>query len=261
MSIDSSHWYRRDGAPAYEVPNKSGGGMRSTTLRDARALGLVPSVTTVLKVAPKEALEAWKVRQGILAALTLTRAEGESDDAFLGRVLEDSRAQAKAAAEEGNRIHDAIERSFAGQVVPEIYREHVAATHAELARLFPGVTDWVSEQSFAHESGFGGRVDLHSPSTGIVVDFKGKDFGPDDERKFNHDQHWQLGGYRLGLRLRPGAVGANIFVSRTHPGLVHGHVWRAEEIDEGEHMFVACLTFWKSIKRFDPGFTSTAEAA
>jgi hypothetical protein len=261
MSIESNHWYDRAGRPAYEVPNKSCGGMRSTTLRDARALGLVPSVTTVLKVAPKEALEAWKRKQCVLAALTLPRIEGESEDDLMRRIEQDAGAQAKAAAEEGNRIHDAIERSFAGQVVPEVYREHVAATHTELARLFPHVDDWVSEQSFAHESGFGGRVDLHSPSTGIVVDFKGKDFGPDDERKFNHDQHWQLGGYRLGLRLRPGAVGANIFVSRTHPGLVHGHVWRAEEIDEGEHMFLACLTFWKAIKRFDPGFASIAVAA
>ena len=48
---------------------------------------------------------------------------------------------------------------------------------AELRRLFPDVDDWRAEDSFGHESGFGGKVDLHSPSTGIVVDYKGKDAG------------------------------------------------------------------------------------
>lgn len=261
MSIDSQHWYDRAGRPAYEVPNKSSGGMRSTTLRDARALGLVPSVTTVLSVKAKPALEAWKVRQGILAALTLPRVDGEAEADYLRRIDEDARAQAKAAAEEGNRIHDAIERSFAGQIVPEVYREHVAGTHAELARLFPGVTDWVSEQSFAHEIGFGGKADLHSPSTGIIVDFKGKDFGPESDRKFAFDQNEQLGGYRLGLRLRRGAAGANLFVSRTHPGLVHGHAWKPEEIDAGERVFLACLSLWKAVKGFDASFAQTSEAA
>ena len=104
---ETGHWYARDGSPAYYETNG-----RGTTLRDARKLNLLPSVTTVLGVLAKPALTSWLVRQGILAALTGTRQPDEADDAYIARVTADSKAQAKAAADEGSRIHDACERLF-----------------------------------------------------------------------------------------------------------------------------------------------------
>src|SRR5690606_5641932 len=112
--VESGHWYDRNGRPCYQQTTGKGG-VRATDLRDGRKLGLVPSVTTVLSVLAKPALETWKVKQGILAALTLPRNPYESDDAYLARVLEDSREQAKAAAEEGTRIHDACECAMRGE--------------------------------------------------------------------------------------------------------------------------------------------------
>src|SRR5690242_8914980 len=201
MSADSGHWYKRDGSPCYELPTKQGG-TRGVNLRWDRHLGLVPSVTTVLQVVAKPQLEVWKVRQGILAALTLTRNPDECDDDYLARVMEDSKAQAKAAAEEGTRIHDAIEQSFNGGWVPDAYLPHVEATRAKIAELFPDIHDWVAEASFAHTDGFGGKVDLHSPSTGIVIDYKGKDGDFSDGKKLAYDQHYQLAAYQRGLCLR-----------------------------------------------------------
>src|SRR6185312_12287386 len=226
---------------------------RSVTLRDARKVGAVPSVTTVLQVMAKPALEAWKVRQGILAALTLTRADDEPDDAYLARVLADSNAQAKAAAEEGKRIHDAIEQGMRGRCVLDAYVPHVDAVRARLAELFPGVTDWTAEQSFAHASGFGGKVDLHSPSTGIVVDYKGKDGDFTDGKKLAYDQHYQLAAYQHGLSL-PANVCANLFVSRTHPGCVAHHVWTVDDIRDGLGIFLDALSLWKRMRRYEPSF-------
>ncbi len=171
---DSGHWYTRDGAPAYRQVTRAGG-FRGTDIRDAKRLGLTPSVTTVLSLLAKPALTNWMVDQGILAALTLPRAPGEPEEAFLRRVKEDSRAQGKAAAEEGSRIHDACEMSMKGREFPPRYIQHVLGASNKLRELFPNVTDWIAEQSFAHESGYGGKVDLHSPSTGIVVDYKTTD--------------------------------------------------------------------------------------
>lgn len=252
MSMDSGHWYKRDGSPCYEIPTKTGG-MRGVNLRWDRHLGLVPSVTTVLQVVAKPQLEAWKVKQGILAALTLDRMDGETDDDYIERILKDSKEQAKQAAEEGTRIHDAIECSFKGIPFDGIYSPHVEAVHKKLAELFPDVTDWVSEKSFAAPQGFGGKVDLHSPSTGIVVDFKGKDGDFTDDKKLAYDQHWQLSAYGVGLGL-PTHVGANIFVSRTHPGCVEAHVWTIDDMAEGWGVFSAALALWKEIKRYDPAF-------
>lgn len=245
------HWYSRAGEPAYDQITK-GGGLRATDLRDARKLGLVPSVTTVLGVVAKPQLEKWKRDQVLMAALTIPRVDGEDEASLIRRINQDSEAQAKAAAEEGTRIHDAIEQYFKeGYPANGPYIKHVRATRAELARLFPDVSDWVAEASFAAEEGFGGKIDLHSPSTGIVVDFKGKDGDFTDGKKLAYDQHWQLAAYQRGKRLREN-VCANVFVSRTHPGLVASHLWEIEQVREGWDVFSAALSLWKAIKKYDP---------
>lgn len=251
MAIESGHWYTQEGAPFYSVRSAKGE-ERSVTLRDARKVNAVPSVTTVLQVISKPQLEAWKVRQGILAALTLPRLENETDDAYVARIENDSKEQAKKAAEEGSRIHDAIEMSFKGKQFPDAYVPHVEATRAKIAELFPGVTDWVAERSFSHRSGFGGKVDLHSPSTGIVIDYKGKDGDFSDGKKLAWDQHYQLAPYQHGLLL-PERHCANIFVSRTHPGAVAAHVWTPEDIAEGLKVFMAALALWQQMKGYFPG--------
>lgn len=256
---DGGHWYKRTGEPCYEVPTK-GGGLRPVNLRWDRGLNLVPSVTTVTRIIDKPALVNWMVDQAIMAALTLPREDGEAEAAWLARVKEDSRAQAKAAAEEGSRIHDACERHYRGLVVPEHYRPHVAGVVAAIDAEFPGVTDWVAEASFAHESGFGGKVDLHSPSTGIVVDYKGKDGDFSDGKKLAYDQHWQLGAYQVGLGLS-NADCANVFFSRTHPGATKLHRWKAAEVAEGAAIFAASVQLWKLLKKYDPAFDAKALAA
>ena len=256
---DGGHYYRQDGSPCYQMATQKGG-LRPVDLRDCRKLNLVPSVTTVTRIIDKPALTNWMVEQGILAALTLPKVDGESEAEWMARIREDSKAQAKAAAEEGSRIHDACERHYRKQPVPEQYRPHVAGVVKAISEAFPGVDDWIAEASFAHESGFGGKVDLHSPSTGIVVDYKGKDGDFSDGKKLAYDQHWQLGAYQTGLRL-PNADCANVFFSRTHPGVAKLHKWPASEIAEGAAIFADALRLWKRLKKYDPSFTNNQHAA
>jgi hypothetical protein len=68
---ESGHWYKKDGSPAYTTIGKTG--ERATTLRDARKLGLLPSVTTINGMLSKAGLDTWKQQQVLLAALTLPR--------------------------------------------------------------------------------------------------------------------------------------------------------------------------------------------
>jgi hypothetical protein len=248
MAIDSSHWYLPTGEPFYTVKAKAGHD-RPVTIADARKVNAVPSVTTVLGIMDKPELVTWRVKQGILSALTLSRNEGEGDDDYLARVMADSKKQVVDAADEGTRIHDALETSYKGGDVPEGYRRHVDAVREAIRARYPGVDDWVSERSFAHALGFGGKVDLHSPSTGIVIDFKGKDGDFTDNKKLAYDQHYQLGGYHLGLEL-PNAECVNVFVSRTHPGCVSLHTWTAKEVEQGAQIFLAALNLWRLVKRY-----------
>ncbi|SEN72634.1 hypothetical protein SAMN05216404_106201 [Nitrosospira multiformis] len=252
-----SHWYERDGTPRYTIVGKNGK-ERDTTLKDARQLALVPSVTTVLDVLNKSALTEWKVKQGILAALTLPRLSGETDESYLARVLDDSKQQAIQAAEEGTRIHDAIEASFKGLPVTLAYMGHVKSVREKLYEAFPNVNDWIAETAFASPLGYGGKVDLHSPSAGIVVDHKSKDMAPWEEKRLAYDQDWQLSAYHRGLNLRPN-VCANIFVSRTHPGYVEIHVWTQEEIARAWNVFECALATWKCIKGYDSSWIEQKE--
>jgi hypothetical protein len=88
---------------------------------------------------------------------------------------------------------------------------------------------------------------------GYIVDCKGKDGDFSDAKKLAYDQHWQLAPYQEGLRL-PRAKCANVFFSRTHPGVVKGVLWSEQQIEEGWQFFQTSLTLWKLWKKYDPSF-------
>src|SRR3954471_18181417 len=97
----ASHWYLRDGTPFHDVEKKDGTGIRPATLADARKVGALPSVTNVLGVLAKPGLDAWKIEQGIMAALTLPRLAQEPLDLFARRVVVDMGEQVERAADFG----------------------------------------------------------------------------------------------------------------------------------------------------------------
>jgi len=115
---ENGHWYTKDGSPAYTTIGKTG--ERPTTLRDARKLGLLPSVTTINGMLSKAGLDTWKQQQVLLAALTLPRQEGEPEQEWLARVMQDSKATGREAAERGTAIHAIIEGYFDQVYMPEL---------------------------------------------------------------------------------------------------------------------------------------------
>lgn len=240
---ESQHWYTRTGDPAYTVKNKEGH-QRPTTLRDARKLGLVPSVTTIIKCAASPGLEAWKLQQMMLAALTLPRAPEESEESFISRIQTDSKEQAKMAAERGSEVHAALESFFETRHVTTKFADAVLGTEGEIVKVF-GDMEWSTEKSFAM-NGFGGKVDLHSKDgQGVVIDFKTKEFTSETmDKAQGFDEHlMQLAAYRVGLEI-PQARCANVFVSVTQPGLVVIREWTQEDLARGWKMFNSLLEFW-----------------
>ena len=238
FAAESGRWYAKDGTPAYTIKAKNGED-RSTTLRDARKLGLLPSVTTIINMAAKPALEQWKLRQTVLAALTLPQTEGESLDAFAVRVILDSKEQAKKRAEEGSAIHGSIERALQDKDYNASHEPFVKAVMEKLQEFGGG---WKAEKSFASLLGFGGKVDLHNEY--YVIDFKTKEFSGEDEKLAWPEQSIQLGAYRVGLEI-PKARGINIFISVNNPGLVKVHEWTEEELQTGFEKFKHLLAYWK----------------
>lgn len=253
---ESLHWYTRSGETAYTVKSRDGT-ERNTTLRDARKLNLVPSVTSIIQCAAKPGLEFWKQNQVLLAAMTLPRREEETETDYIRRILEDSRAQAKMASERGTAIHASLQAFYQQEPWGE-HQQHVIGANEAINAHF-GIMKWDAERSFASRLGFGGKVDLSSyeMDCGHVIDFKTKEFGPNDELKTWDEHAMQLAAYREGLGY-PDASCAIVYVSATVPGLSRLIEISHEDLAKGWKCFESLLQFWKASKGYDSSFERKA---
>jgi hypothetical protein len=213
---ESSHWYTKDGEPAYTQIGAKGQ-VRNTTLRDAKKLGLLPSVTTIIGSTAKPGLQNWLQQQAIFAALTLPRHDGESDESYVDRVLTDSKAQGRQAADRGTHIHGILE-SFFDNMLLESVPEYCRNTENALKVAY-GSRLWIPEKSGSHELGFAGKVDLCAKgdrvkgTLPVVVDFKTKEIPLG--KVVPYDDHiMQLAAYRELLGFSDARCGI-VFVNGT----------------------------------------------
>ncbi len=246
---ESGHWYDRDGTPRYEVMAKDGT-MRPATLRDARKFGWFPGVTSIIKCAAAPALVNYQVEQGIMAALTLPRVEGESNDTLLSRIRTDGQEHARKARDWGTRFHAAIQGHYEGKPPSEEMWPCVRGVVDAIEANFPG-QGWMPERPCANSIGYGTKADLSA--TNIVLDFKGSEFDADKAPKLQtwDEHHMQLAATRIALGL-PHAECAIVYVSRNVPGL--SRIIRVDEaeLEQGWGMFCALLDYWQSKNRYWP---------
>ena len=245
---ESGHWYLPNGNPAYTVIGKNGK-ERNTTVKDAREQGLLPSVTTIIGCAAKPALDVWKQQQAILAALTLPRIEGESEEAWLARVVADSKETAKQAAERGTQVHGVIEAFYEGVYMPEL-PAYVRVVEKTVNEHF-GQQIWISEKSFATQT-YGGKVDLisrpheHPKTDGFVIDFKTTEKDV-DKLDYYFDHQMQLAAYRMGLNM-PKARCAIVYVNALENRARLIEISQ-NDLDTGYECFSALLAFYRAKNR------------
>jgi hypothetical protein len=260
---ESGHWYDRDGTPRYDVRAKDGT-MRPATLRDARKFGWYPGVTSIIKCAAAPGLDRWKEEQAILAALTLPRVAGESNEALLARIRADAGEQARKARERGTEIHAAIQGHYEGTPPDVDLLEYVHGVTESLRANF-GEQQWITEEPCAHPLGFGTKADLRCAV--ILNDFKGSEFTKADmgELKTWDEHHMQLAATREalhhkhpGLRIEECAI---TYVSRTVPGLCRPIRVDEEDLQRGWDMFRGLLNYWKAKNKYWPELWSAKVAA
>ena len=273
----ASHWYLRDGRAFHEIAKKDGSGNRPVTLADARKVMALPSVTNVLGVLAKPGLDAWKIEQGIMAALTLPRLPQEELDVFAHRVVGDMGEQVEKAADFGSAIHAACEVYALEKQLPEDprVREHLRGW----VEWFDSNVERVAsmEQVFVHhEHGYAGRVDMvallrsggaTSPHW-AVVDFKSQKIrrSARGEAKPAFYETWplQLAAYRQAILVN-GAKNVtglvSVVIDSAQPGPVHVRVWndadgksetRNPKAEYYFEAFVAALELWRYVKGYDP---------
>jgi hypothetical protein len=206
IASEGGHWYDRQGNPAYTIIGKNGQ-ERPTTLRDARKLGLVPSVTTIIKCAAAPGLTNWMIDQAIMAALTLPRNDGENDLDFVARVKADSKAQAEKARERGTQIHAWVQAGFEEKYVDMEGAAYYQSANDTISNLMCR-SPWLAEHSFSTDR-YGGKCDIHNDEW--IIDFKSTDKEVSGLKLW--DEHYQqLAAYRKGLH-RPGAQCGILYIS------------------------------------------------
>jgi hypothetical protein len=264
-----SHWYLPNGTAMHEVARANGKGTRPTTLRDARKLGLYPSVTNVLSVLARPGLDAWRQEQEILAVLTFPRRHGERLEEFARRVAADMGRRERDAADLGSAIHRAIELYARSGALP---------SHPDVARLFEPAREWFDaevgdvhavEAAVIHTGwGFAGRVDLIATlrSTGrpTIIDFKTQKTRKNKAGGFTPIFHdvWplQLEAYRQALASREphysGAETASVVIGSTETVPVLTHIWDPMEAPSRFRAFLAARRLWV----FTRGYCPVADA-
>lgn len=262
-SAESTHWYLKDGTPFYDVPKKDGTGLRPAHVGDAFKAGAYRSVTNVLGVIGKPGLVKWQVEQAILSSLTLPRVMNENEHEFAERVIMDSEAQTRRAAELGTLMHSYAEDYLQSGALPKPERDQ-----AIMAPFFAWVQANVGSVIYSEvtvindEHCYAGKLDACvelKDGSPAIVDIKSKDvkLSAKGEPKPEFYDEWamQLAAYEKG-RLPSGlAIGdcrlISIILNRQAPGL-YTKEWTA---DKGRHFqgFVAACGLWSYLKGGTPG--------
>jgi hypothetical protein len=253
--VKSGHWYAADGTPMHRLLKADGSGERMTTIKDARRMGLYPSVTSILKIMAKPALDKWKQNQVALATLRCPRQESESLDYWCARVCDAAFEQVEDAATLGGRIHEALEQGMIG----ELY-------DPELAVYVDPVIQWASDTGILvverevrlvnKAEGFAGASDfmLRYGQNGIgILDYKTKKTKPGEPVLAYEDQAMQLAAYAAtywGEEELDRVLAANVFISTTEPGRFE--VVKHANLRTHWNAFRHCAELWRYLNKYDP---------
>lgn len=246
LPSESAHYYRKDGSPCYTIVGKNGK-ERAPTIREVREMGLFPSVTQILKVCANPGLDKWKRDNLLMAAATLPKIEGESAEAWIERVYQDSQVQSQQAMQTGTDIHTSLEMYYLGADYNPDHKKHVEATVKAIHEVF-GEQEWKAEKSFASPLGYAGKIDLCSDS--VCIDFKTTSFTEDKKDVGGYDEHlMQLSAYSAAVCKSPFRM-ANVYISTTVPGLVRIKEWSEDDFTHGQLMFLSLLQFWQRKNKY-----------
>jgi len=253
--IKAGHWYQPDGTPAHRIATADGAGERVTTIRDAKRLGLFPSVTSILGILAKPGLETWKLNQVALATLRAPRQEAESDEYWCNRVRDVAFEQVEEAADLGTSIHAAVDNALNNSAYPPDLAVYVKPVVAWIAST--GIRITRREEVLVNPpEGYAGRVDalFEFGEFGLgIIDLKTRKTAAGKPVTPYEGQGMQLAAYAAaayGTAVLPKVLAANVYISTTEPGRVE--VCKRAAVDELYLDFLAACRLWRALRSYDP---------
>jgi hypothetical protein len=246
----SQHWYTLKGDPLHTVIGKNGK-ERSTTLRDARQLNLLPSVTTIMSIQDKPALTMWLNNELLDAAINNPYNPFDwSVDRWKKHMIRNMRNKTEIAASRGTEIHNALEQYFISGNICTKDVDYITPAIELIHNTFPN-EKWIAEATFANKQvGYAGCVDLHSDN--IIIDFKTKDKTNTKDMKQYNDHKMQLAAYQGGLGKNIKRR-FNLFISinPNTPGLCK--LVECTEFSRYWNMFNLLVKFWQEKNKYKVG--------
>jgi hypothetical protein len=237
----------------------------NATLRDARRLNLLPSVTDVLKQIYSYSLEKWKIRKGIDAAFSYVYKNYMHENCLTGfdtgdidRILETFLIETDIAKDFGTTIHNLLERYCKGENI-NLYEYDVAIKNAYNSTIFwirknvknvvASERTWVSK-----EHGYAGQIDLIAEMFDgklALIDFKTQgNIGK--ELRVYENFPWQLAAYKMMYdenSSRNIDTCINLVISSIDGG-VKAAVYDADKIYRSKIVFLSALNVFRYRNNF-----------
>ena len=245
---NSAHWYTGEGKPKHTRDNG-----KPTTLKDARVEGLFPSVTSILNVMSKPALESWKIEQGILSALRLDQGKDESTESFAKRIVADMKVATSSAAIFGTKVHNVLEQYNIDRTEPkeddEVYdwfKEYKPWFDQNITKVYQAEQVLVN-----HQHGYAGTVDLvadHNLWGKCVIDFKTQ--GVKRKARFYETWIYQLAAYQQCIEGDTKCL--SLVIDSKTPTEPVEKLWGKDEVEEGWDIFKLSNQLYQKTKNYKP---------
>ena len=250
MSGESSKWYDPETLIVVDrVPKASGDGDKKANLTDARKMGLLPSVTSIIGIIDCFALTKWKLDNAIKTASAFPF-DGDATEEGIAQYVKMVKAKSEeygnTAADIGKMIHKDVEVALSGGDEPE---------HPISRAILGHIRAWLLEHKFNEVScetpvgskalGWAGTPDIIATgeSRKAIIDLKTRR-GLKSDRE---SDKMQLGGYRLG-------VGDDVELWQCIGDRETGEVafYQHEDEERWSQAFMGAYTAFCNIKGYDP---------
>jgi hypothetical protein len=261
-----SHFYTHDCEPRHTVIGKNGK-ERKSTIRDCRANGWLPSVSTILDVIAKPQLDTWKFRQIADACYHANDAENKMFvEEYSAKMIEKAFDKVKDAADIGTQVHDALDRFFTGQEYNPNEVVEIDGKKYDMHTFVSPVAKWVDENKVEFEanelrltnieSGYAGTTDaaVNLPESHGIMDFKTRKTKEGEKIKPYETEVMQIAAYHMAHygHITTNSVGWNVYISTTEPGRIHAHAYDYKELGAAYEAFSNACGLWRWIKNYDP---------